>query len=514
MPGCRADSEARGPRGAALPALTSLRFFAAALIVFGHGASKAYFDYALPVFDVRQAVSFFFVLSGFILTHVYRHAHGWAAWRGFAAARFARIWPVHAVTALLAIATVAPPDGVHPVLLTSVNLLLGQAAVPLATWHYSLNAVAWSISAEAFFYIAFPFLLALACTRGARALLAPAALLATLPLAARIRLPLPSFVATFTGLFAIGRISDEFDQNTATLVVVFVFALYSLGANTRGRAAWVAVPLVLACIAAFVTDDGDSFRWGDVAFATMLVGGPWAAGLALRLRRQSERHLTLRTVELEREREEKARAAVAEERARIARELHDVVAHAISVVVLQARGGRRMLAQAPEESEEAFTTIERTAEQALAEMRRLLGLLREGDEDLLHAPQPSLARLEALATRVRASGLPVEVTVEGEPVELPPGVDVSAYRIVQEALTNALKHAGPARAHVLVRYGDGAVEVEVADDGRGNGVGGGSGHGLVGIRERVAVYGGDFAAGSGPDGGYAVRARLPYGDER
>ena len=169
-----------GSAAGLLPALTSLRFFAAALIVFGHGASSAYFDYALPAFDVRQAVSFFFVLSGFILTHVYRHARGWTAWRAFAAARFARIWPVHAVTTVLAIATVAPLDGCHPVLITSVNLLLAQAAVPLASWHYSLNAVAWSISAEAFFYIAFPLLLAVACPRGSRVLLAPAALLAAL----------------------------------------------------------------------------------------------------------------------------------------------------------------------------------------------------------------------------------------------------------------------------------------------------------------------------------------------
>jgi signal transduction histidine kinase len=162
------------------------------------------------------------------------------------------------------------------------------------------------------------------------------------------------------------------------------------------------------------------------------------------------------------------------------------------------------------ESRRAFDTIERTSEQALGEMRRLLGMLRESDEDLAHAPQPTLARLDALAEQVRASGLPVEVETIGKPVELPPGVDLSAYRIVQEALTNALKHAGPARARVVVRYGPEDLELEVIDDGAGSGNGGGSGHGLIGIRERVAVVGGDIEAGPRADGGFAIRARLPY----
>jgi signal transduction histidine kinase len=186
--------------------------------------------------------------------------------------------------------------------------------------------------------------------------------------------------------------------------------------------------------------------------------------------------------------------------------------------VLQARGGRRVLPTDPATAHEAFDVIESTSTQALGEMRRLLGLLRD-DDGVAFAPQPTLARLDELAAEVRAAGLEVAVSVEGEAAPLPPGVDVSAYRIVQEALTNALKHAGPARAFVRVTYDDDAVLVEVTDDGLGaaapalNGVESG-GHGLVGIRERVAIVGGSLDAGPRVEGGYAVRARLPYAAER
>jgi signal transduction histidine kinase len=196
-----------------------------------------------------------------------------------------------------------------------------------------------------------------------------------------------------------------------------------------------------------------------------------------------------------------------------------VVAHAISVVVLQSRGGRRLIDSEPDAARQAFDAIESTSSQALGEMRRLLGLLRADDDDSL-LPQPTLARVEDLAAELRASGLPVELSLEGEPGVLPPGVDVSAYRIVQEALTNALKHAGPTRARVRVAYEADSVLVEVTDDGAGanaptNGSGPpGSGHGLVGMRERVAIVGGELTAGPRPAGGYTVSARLPYAAER
>jgi signal transduction histidine kinase len=294
---------------------------------------------------------------------------------------------------------------------------------------------------------------------------------------------------------------------TGAFLFGFIFAIYSAGRHATGRALVVCGVIVLAAIPLAGIEPGNPVTFGDLAFFVMFFGGPLAVGRVVRRRLLRERVL-------ERERDTRAAEAVAEERARIARELHDVVAHAISVVVLQARGGRKLLTAEPAAAREAFDTIEQVSGQALTEMRRLLGLLRAGDEELALAPQPSLARIDELVGALRASGLPVEVTVEGEPAELPPGIDVSAYRIVQEALTNALKHAGPARAHVVLRYGADELEIEILDDGPGSGNGGGSGHGLVGIRERVAVIGGELDTGRRPEGGYAVRARLPLGSAR
>lgn len=206
--------------------------------------------------------------------------------------------------------------------------------------------------------------------------------------------------------------------------------------------------------------------------------------------------------------------AVAEERSRIARELHDVIAHSVSVMVVQAQASQRLLDGEQGEARQALGSIETTGRQALTEMRRLLGILRRTDAELALAPQPGLGSLDALIGQFRESGLPVDLRVEGEPRSLPPGVDLSAYRIVQEALTNALKHAGPARADVVVRYSDDGVELEIADDGPGTGKGGGSGHGLVGMRERVALYGGTLESGKQDGGGYFVRARLPLDPDR
>jgi len=285
-------------------------------------------------------------------------------------------------------------------------------------------------------------------------------------------------------------------------LVGFIVALYSAGRWARGP--WLAAcgALVLAAIPLAAIEPGQPVGFGDVAFFLVFFGAPLAAGRIFRRRSEHERVLVD-------EHETRTAQAIADERARIARELHDVVAHAISVIVLQARGGRRMLAERPDETRGALDAIERAGEQALAEMRRLLGMLRAADERAALAPQPGLDRLGELAAEVAAAGLPVEIRVEGAPVELPPGVDVSAYRIVQEALTNALKHAGPARATVVVRYGGDAVELEVVDDGAGTGPGGGSGHGLVGIRERVGVYGGELESGARPEGGFGLRVRLP-----
>jgi signal transduction histidine kinase len=215
----------------------------------------------------------------------------------------------------------------------------------------------------------------------------------------------------------------------------------------------------------------------------------------------------------ERERDVAAREAVVEERARIARELHDVIAHNVSMMVLQAGAERRVLNGSAGSTREVLQTIEQVGRSALTEMRRLLGMLRSDAAESLR-PQPGLEDLPALAAQVREAGLPVELRIEGEPRSLPAGIELSAFRIVQEALTNTIKHAGQARAQVSVRYGADMLELEIVDDGRGadrdtaeGAVG--KGHGLVGMRERVALYGGRLAVGGHPAGGFAVRARLP-----
>ena len=210
----------------------------------------------------------------------------------------------------------------------------------------------------------------------------------------------------------------------------------------------------------------------------------------------------------ERERDVAAREAVVEERARIARELHDVIAHHVSMIVLQAGAERHALDGSQASTRAVLDTIERAGRDALTEMRRLLGMLRDGTSDPL-APQPGLGDLPKLVAQLRDAGLPVELHVDGERRDVPVGVDLSAYRIVQEALTNALKHAGGARAEVRVRYDEDAVEVEIVDDGGGAAKTGTGGHGLVGMRERVALYGGRFEARRRDEGGYLVRALLP-----
>jgi signal transduction histidine kinase len=178
-------------------------------------------------------------------------------------------------------------------------------------------------------------------------------------------------------------------------------------------------------------------------------------------------------------------------------------------MTVQAGAARLLLDEEPLRAREPLLAVEETGRQALAELRRLLGILRQGEAEQGLAPQPGVADLGALLERCERAGLPVELKVEGEPKALAPGVDLAAYRVVQEALTNAIRHAGPARASVIVRYGDRALQLEIADDGRTPKKAGGRGHGLVGMRERVAVYGGDFEAGPRPAGGYVVRARLP-----
>ena len=331
--------------------------------------------------------------------------------------------------------------------------------------------------------------------------LAPAALAMASILLLRIRAPLATLALEIAALNVVVNIDSVDNNDPMSVVVIVMVATYSAGAHTRGRALLASTVVVLVATAAAMVADGESLNVSGFLFFAFFFGAPFVAGIVIRIRRERERRLVS-------ERDEGARVAVAEERARIARELHDVVAHGISVIVLQARGARHALATEPEDARRAVDAIERTASQALAEMRRLLAILRDDDEATL-APQPSLQHLDVLLEHVRGAGLPVRIAVEGAPRELSPGIDASAFRIVQEALTNALKHAGPAQATVTVRWGPDTLELEVADDGNGSANGDGGGHGLIGMRERAALFGGDVEAGRRAEGGYAVVARLP-----
>jgi signal transduction histidine kinase len=248
---------------------------------------------------------------------------------------------------------------------------------------------------------------------------------------------------------------------------------------------------------------------GQLVFVSLIFAVVWTIGFTLGRKSVEAEEAKQRATRAEREREERARLAVADERARIARELHDVVGHSVSVMTVQASGVRRLLRPDQEREREALLIVERTGREALAEMRRMVGVLRRPEEAPALAPQPSLEHLDRLVEQARDAGLPVELRIEGEAVELPAGVDLTAYRLVQEGLTNAIKHANASRAEVLVNYEDGQIEVTVSDDGNGVGTGGSGGHGLVGMRERVSVYGGELDAGPQPGGGYRLRARLP-----
>jgi len=341
-----------------------------------------------------------------------------------------------------------------------------------------------------------------------QALVAVTALMMTVPLAWRRRAPIAVAAVVMTALTVLALASNALDVTLFPIGAV-VLSTYSVAVYCELSGALIGAAIIL--VPAFVLEGVVDGELGNFFFIAVMTASVWIAGRAVRSHGSRAALLADRTVVLERERETKARAAVAEERARIARELHDVVAHSVTTMVIQAGAERRVLDDGQASTRQTLLSIEETGRQALVEMRRLLGMLRTDDEELALAPQPSLAHLEMLVDQIRAAGLPVELAVEGEPIPLPPGVDLSAYRIVQEALTNALKHAGPARATVTVRYNKHELQLEIADSGRGVTDGGAGGHGLIGMRERVALYGGDLDAASRPGAGYVIQARLPLG---
>ena len=240
----------------------------------------------------------------------------------------------------------------------------------------------------------------------------------------------------------------------------------------------------------------------------------WVAGFALQERAEQAEAAEVRAAQAERERDAAARVAVAEERARIARELHDVVAHAVSVMVLQVGAVRHKLPDAQAEDRDALTGVEQAGRTALAEMRRLLAAMRRDGGGVELVPQPGLDGLDSLLEDIRRAGLPVELHVDGDPFPLPGAIDLSAYRIVQEGLTNALKHARASRADVTVRYRPDELQLEVRDNGEGIATSDGLGHGLVGIRERVKIYGGEMTAGTANGSGFVLSTRLPLSSDR
>ena len=283
-----------------------------------------------------------------------------------------------------------------------------------------------------------------------------------------------------------------------------VVAVYTVGANLERMAGLQAAVASTAATSLATLGVGEYDR--TVTYLVLFVAA-WVIGDNLGTRRAYTRALEERAERLEREREAEAARARAEEQARIARELHDVIAHNVSVMVVQAAAANDVFDSRPERAREALHAIETSGRSALSELRRLLGVVRADGAE--YAPRPGLDRLDDLVAQVRAAGLAVAVSVEGAQRTLPAGVDLSAYRIVQEALTNTLKHAQATRADVALRYRDDALDVEVRDDGEATGNGDGAGHGLIGMRERVTAYGGTLDAGPAPAGGFTVSARFP-----
>jgi signal transduction histidine kinase len=328
------------------------------------------------------------------------------------------------------------------------------------------------------------------------------------PLFARRRFPFAAPVAVGGAVVIASFVDGPFPRYDFPAFLAGCAGIFLL-AQRRDRAQAIAGLAAAVGIEAIVVRNDPQGQLGELIFISLIFTVVWTIGFTLGRKFEEAAEARERALRAEREREVRARAAVAEERARIARELHDVVGHSVSVMTVQASGVRRLLRPDQEREREALLIVERTGREALAEMRRMVGVLRRPEEAPALAPQPSLEHLDRLVEQVREAGLPVELRVEGKPIELPAGVDLTAYRLVQEGLTNALKHARATRAEVLVDYGDGQIEVIVSDDGTGVGNGDGGGHGLVGMRERVSVYGGELDAGPQAGGGYRLRARLP-----
>ena len=341
----------------------------------------------------------------------------------------------------------------------------------------------------------------------------PAAAVIVLWLLARRRFPFGAPAAFWLLAAAASFVDGRLIPFPAGLYLAGMLAAFLLGNLRDVILARVGLAVILGSMATIILNR-PGHSPGELVFIPLLFGIAWLAGFALNARAEQADAAEARAAQAERERETAARIAVAEERARIARELHDIVAHAVSVMVLQVGAVRHKLPDELADESGALRGVEQAGRTALAEMRRLLSAMRRDGDDLELAPQPGLGGVGALVAEIGRAGLPVTLHVEGEAAPLPRAIDLSAYRIVQEGLTNALKHARAHRADVTLRYAPDELQIEVRDDGTGGGASNGPGYGLVGVGERVKIYGGTMTAGAAPDGGFVLGARLPLGGDR
>jgi signal transduction histidine kinase len=341
----------------------------------------------------------------------------------------------------------------------------------------------------------------------------PAVAVTVLGLLAWRRFPFLAPAALWLLAAAVTFVDGRLIVSTQAVFIAGLAAAFLLGNQRDANRGRIGLAIVLGASAVVVYND-PKHSAGELVFTPILFALGWLVGFALRERTTQAEAAEARASQAEREREAAARIAVAEERARIARELHDIVAHAVSVMVLQVGAVRHRLPDELADDRDALRDVERTGRAALTEMRRLLGAMRSDREELELTPQPGLGSLEPLLDEIRRAGLAVELRVEGNPVPLPNAIDLSAYRIVQEGLTNALKHANANHADVLVCYRHDELQIDVRDDGHGPSTSDGLGHGLVGIRERVKLYGGQMNAGAANGRGFILSTRLPLAGAR
>lgn len=389
---------------------------------------------------------------------------------------------------LMRVATVV--SGRHGATLLAASFALGALVQDLASPTVTLPSGTYDRGPEAVLVTALAGVVIVVALRERLGTLAPLSAIALLGLAS---LSAPAWVLNSAFIF---------------MLVMFLCGLAGYMSTSRRQHAGIVVLLAVASLASWRNPDDGIVGW---VLTAAYMSTAWVIGALIRqpvLRaRSAEEHAAT----LERQHDEAARQAVRDERQRIARELHDIIAHSMSVMTLQAGAVRRRLTPAQTIEHDSLAAVERTGREAMAEVRRLIGLWNEDEEEPRYAPQPGMGTLDTLLARVRSAGVPVDLCIEGTPRELAPGVDLTAYRVVQEALTNVIKHAGSARAAVRIDWRDEELHIEVDDDGRNVPESVGFGH--AGMRERLRIYGGHLDSGPRPEGGYRVSASLPIGRE-